>query len=398
MLTFNVVSHADGKVINGSVNGKKFNVPFSAELVTSLKAKQAELETIEETTVYDAWVESINGLLETKEIDVITTACPDLIKNSTTGCYFVKVVEDGVEKVSKTPVPNKLVSVILESVEKEIDPTPIIKAWIRFLRNPNFTPTKAGRFADYITSIIVDGEEADRLVKEEGFTPEVASVRASYNDVAITQEGLIVTKKYAQLITEGWIIDPETNKPKRAPLYGKEPDTINFQTGVVTKGKDTLPEFSEELFFQPPVMGTGGDEFLSGEVAGHVIQVGKKHTLEKWSQVNTNDYTSCVKGLHVGGWRYVSAYKGLNCQLLECFVDPAEIGAICDISDCSDGAIRVREYFVFGAVEGRNKGIYHSSKYAAMKDAEWAEYKAKAIENSNKLAKDVVTNAEELGL
>jgi hypothetical protein len=105
-----------------------------------------------------------------------------------------------------------------------------------------------------------------------------------------------------------------------------------------------------------------------------------------------------VKGLHVGGWRYVSSYKGLNCQLLECFVDPAEIGAICDVSAYSDGAIRVREYFVFGAVEGRNKGIYHSSKYAAMKDAEWATYKAEAIANSNKLAKQVATDAEELGL
>jgi len=398
MLTFNVVSHSDGKLINGSVNGKKFNVPFSAELVTSLKAKQTELETIEETVAYEAWVEATTALLETKEVDVITTACPDLIKNATTGYYFVKVVENGVEKVSKTPVPVKLVSVILESVEKEIDPTPIVKAWIRFLRNPNFTADKAGRFADYITSIIIDDEEVARLMKEEGFTYESAKARASYNDVAITQEGLVVAKKYAQLITEGWVIDAETNKPKRMPLYGKEDDTINFQTGVITKGKDTLPEFSEELFFQPPVMGTGGDEFLSGTVAGHVIQVGKKHTLEKWSQVNTYDYTNCVKGLHVGGWRYVSSYKGLNCQLLECFVDPAEIGAICDVSDSSDGAIRVREYFVFGAVEGRNKGIYHSSKYAAMKDAEWATYKAEAVANSNKLAKQVATEAEELGL
>lgn len=296
MLTINVVSHGNDKVINGSVNGKKFNVPFSAELVAALKAKQAELETIEEVTAYEAWVASVDALLEDKELDVITTACSDLIKNPKTGFYFIKVDD----KVSKTPVPERLVAVILESIEKEIDPTPIVKAWVRFLRNPNFTPDKADRFARYITSLIIDEEEVERLVDEEGFSEEEAVKRSTYNDVAITQEGLIVAKKYAQLITEGWVIDAETNKPKRAPLYGKEPDTIDFQTGVVTKGKDVLPEFSEELFFQPPVQGTSGDAFLCGEREGHIIQVGKKHTLENWNQVNCNDYRSCVKGLHVG--------------------------------------------------------------------------------------------------
>ena len=83
------------------------------------------------------------------------------------------------------------------------------------------------------------------------------------------------------------------------------------------------------------------------------------------------------------GWQYVQSYKSLDCQLLECFVDPCEIGAICDLSENSDGAIRVREYFVYGAVAGRTKGIYHSSKYAAKKDAEWLEYKKAAIEQVN---------------
>ncbi len=393
MLTVNVISHSDSKTINGSLNGVKFNVPYSAELLASLKAKETELATIEDVVTFDAWSAEVKALLENKEVDIIVTACPDLIKNPKTGYYFVKVGD----KVSKTPVPEKLVAIILESVEKEIDPTPLVKTWIRFLRNPNFTARKAEKFVDYITSVIVDNEEVIRLIDEEGFSEETATARSMYNDVAITQEGLLVAKKYAKLLTEGWIINEE-NKAVKAPLYPKTPDTIDMHTGKITKGESILPEFSEELFFEPPVQGTGGDEFLSGDVKGHLIAVGKKHTLEKWDQVNTNDDTTCVKGLHVGGWRYVSSYKGLNCQLLECFVDPAEIGAICDVSAYSDGAIRVREYFVYGAVEGRNKGIYHSSKYAAMKDAEWADYKAKAVENSNKLLADIAEATEDLGL
>ena len=81
------------------------------------------------------------------------------------------------------------------------------------------------------------------------------------------------------------------------------------------------------------------------------------------------------------GFRYVQAYKALNNQLLECFVDPAEMGAFVDGEDY---AIRVREYFVYGAVKGKTKGIYHSSKYAAMKDEEWEEYKKEAVANAEK--------------
>jgi hypothetical protein len=51
--------------------------------------------------------------------------------------------------------------------------------------------------------------------------------------------------------------------------------------------------------------------------------------------------------------------------------------------------MRVKEYFIYGAVEGRTKGIYHSSKYASKKDEEWEEMKKAAIEQSNKLVEEV---------
>lgn len=97
------------------------------------------------------------------------------------------------------------------------------------------------------------------------------------------------------------------------------------------------------------------------------------------------------------GLSYVAHYKGLNCQLLECFVDPAEIGAIVDTQN-SDGAIRSREYFVYGAVKGRTKGIYHSSAYAAMKDEEWEEYKLAAVEAANKHVEDLEDHINNLGM
>jgi len=384
MLTINVTSFEGNKRINGTLNGETYNVSFNADTYESLKDYQKDLETIDNIEDYEAWVEDVNKFLAgLDEGDVVTTACSDLMKDEKTGKYHVKVGT----KVSKIPVPQPIVDVILESVDKEIDPTPIVKAWIRFLRNPNFYAGKAEMFADYITALIVDDEEVKRLVEEEGYTYEKAIARATYNDVAITQEGLIVAKKYARLLTKGWVIDPETNEAVLKDLYDKKV-TVDQWSGEVTEEIE-LPEYNEELTFEPPIMGRSGDAFYcidpSIEVEDvkqdHIIKVGKVIGLDSWNKVDTADNFFGRPGLHVGGLRYVSSYKALNNQLLECFVDPAEIGAFVDGEDY---AMRVREYFIYGATKGRNKGIYHSSKYAAMKDAEWAEYKKEAIENANK--------------
>jgi hypothetical protein len=394
MLTINVIRRNDEKFLNGALSGEKFNLPFDEDLYVSLKTKQDEYNSFTDASLVPEWEEEVKALLVEKPFDIIETACPDLKKDSRTGKYYV-VVEG---TTSKTPVPDKLVAVMLESVEKEISPEPIVKAWIRFLRNPNFTEDKAELFAGYITAEIVDFDEVIRLVEEEGFTEEKAIDRATYNDVAITQEGLIVCKKYAELITEGWEMDKETNMPVRVPLYPQTPVTVNKITGELSGGEDVLPEFAEEMYFRPPVQRDSGDAFLCGTELGHIILVGKKHTLENWNQVNCNDNCSCVKGLHVGGWQYVQAYEGLNCQLLECFVDPSEIGAICGLTETSDGAIRVREYFTYGAVKGRTKGIYHSSNYAKMKDEEWEEYKKKAVEEANKILDKIQGSLDNLGM
>jgi hypothetical protein len=377
MLTINVSIFGDEKRITGTLNGEKFGIKFSTDIYDGLLEVQKVLESIEDVDVFEKWTEEVKALLASvNEGDVITTACKDLMKDEKTGNYFVKV-ED---KVSKHPVPDKLVDKILESVDKDIDPTPIVKAWIRFLRNPNFSVEKARLFADYITAEIVDQEELSRLIEEEGYTYDTALTASIYNDVTITQEGLIVAKKYARLLTKGWQINPETNEAELVDLFPKTV-TVDQWSGEV-KEETHLPEYAEELTFEPPIMGRGGDAFYCGDVKDHIIKVGQVHELESWSQVNTTDNYFGAKGLHVGGYRYVENYKALNNQLLDCFVDPADIGAFVDGEDY---AMRVLRYFIYGATKGRIKGIYHSSKYAKMRDEAWEEYKKEAIENANKI-------------
>ncbi len=81
---------------------------------------------------------------------------------------------------------------------------------------------------------------------------------------------------------------------------------------------------------------------------------------------------------------------------MDCFIDPADIGAVVN-GNSGDGAMRVISYFIYDYNKGRNKGMYHSSHYAAIKDAEWEEFKRKAIEESNKKLEKVSENLDNLG-
>jgi hypothetical protein len=295
MLVFDVTNATDSQRILGVINGESFNVVYSDALLQQLKDFQIDYESIEEVDAYEKWVDAVKLALKSSDSsDAIIAKCKDLMYNTKNGKYYIKVGT----KVSKHPVPTPLVEVILESTEKNIDPTPVVKAWVRFLRNPNFTPRKAELFAQYITAIIVDTEELTKLMEEDGFIYEKAVERAQYRDVTITAEGLLVCKKYARLLTKGWVIDPETNEPVLEDLY-KTTKTVDQWSGKVTETV-AYPDFTEELTFEPPVMGRSGNAFLCGDVEEHIIKVGQKHTLKSWSQVNCNDNTSCVKGLHVG--------------------------------------------------------------------------------------------------
>lgn len=393
MLTLNVITLNDSQRISGSMNGERFNVKFSEKLYKKLLEYKDKLASAETVEIYQDLTQKVFNKLNKVTADKIVEVCTDLYKDEEHGTYHV--MTDSI--ISKHAVPELLVDMIVESIDKGIDATPVIKAWTRFLRNPNFTAEKGERFAKYITSIIVDGDLVEKLVNEEGYTQEKAAALAAYSDVGISEEGLIVAKKYAKLLTEGWRMDQKNNVPVRVDLYEKTPDTVDKISGEVTNGEVVLPKFNEDLYFEPALMGTGGNEFSCGDYVGHVIRVGAEHSLESWDMVNTNDNSCCVKGLHVGGWKYVSSYRGNNYALLDCFIDPMDIGAIISIED-GDGAIRVKSYFVYDYNKGRNKSMFHSSHYAAIKDNEWESYKAEAIKNSNEIAVKITESANSLGL
>ena len=190
---------------------------------------------------------------------------------------------------------------------------------------------------------------------------------------------MLCTYKVSTEITEKYSLDDDGNEIL-VPRYKK---TIDEDTGIVSYDE---PDTVEDRLFRPAVQGTGGDAFYCEGVngykePGHFIKVGCAHRLEEWTQVNTNDDISCVKGLHVGGLKYINGYQNDGTVTHNVFVDPMHVGAIPDIYAGGDGAIRCLQYFVHSSFGGVNGSIYHSSEYAAKTDSQWNELRKDIIKD-----------------
>lgn len=300
----------------------------------------------------------------------IETECEHIHVNKATGQFFLK--SNGV--VSSYPMPQALVDRIFESIDKGLSFLPLVKMWTRWLRNPilrkkGVDADFSERFFNFVNLKYVHPKLKEELMEEHGLSEEVADRRATMYQMKITSEGLLNGYKVSREILHKF--DRETGE--QVDRYKR---TFNPDTGEIEG--DGLPEHVEDRLFEPAVMGSSGDAFYCEGVNGygspqHFIKVGCRHRLPDWSHVDTNDNRSCVKGLHLGGLKYIACYSG---EIHNIFVDPMHIGAV---PDDNTGAIRCLEYFVHSSLVGVNGSIYHSSTYAAMTDEQWADMRIEAV-------------------
>ena len=369
------VSIIDDNIV-GSYGDTPFSVPMDIDLY-------GELTTLAETANSVKTVEEYNNCL---------SACHDLVQVD-----YTKVIEDGAngliyinpvtkefflkqgDKVSVVPMPSALVDRIYESIDAGIDYSPLIKMWTRWLRNPVLMEKKgtdfSNRFFNFVNMKYVHPKMKADLMEEHGLTEEVAEKRATMYQMKITKEGLLNGYKVSKEVLHSY--DTETGE--EVDRYKR---TFNPNTGEIDS--EGIPDTVEERLFEPSMMGDRGDAFhcegINGTGLGHFIRVGCVHYLDSWDQVNTDDNQSCVKGLHVGGLKYIAWYSG---EIHNVFIDPMHIGAV---PDDVDGAIRCKQYFVHSSLSGVNGSIYHSSTYAAKTDEEWKEMREELITNWNKEA------------
>jgi len=386
MITFSVI----GDQIAGSIGEEHFSIKFSKGLndtLDSLAAEAAEAKTMAEYNVIAA---KALELVKQDISTIIESACENIKIDEKDGKFYLQ--HNGV--LSNIAMPQALVDRILASQDKGIDYMPLIRMWVRFLRNPNLSKKGKGakfakKFFNFVNMLYVHPKVKADLIKQ-GFSEAVATERATMYQMKITNEGLLNGYKVSAEHTVKYEAD-ENGKPIQKPRYLK---TFDINTGEITG--DGLPETVEDRIFIPAVMGMSGDAFsCSGangfEKPGHFIKVGCTHSLDSWDQVDTNDDVSCVKGLHMGGLMYINQYSG---HIHNVFVDPMNVGAV---PDDNTGAIRCKEYFVHSSLSGVNGSIYHSSTYAKQTDAQWQAMLAEAVQVRLDKQKELDAEAARLG-
>jgi hypothetical protein len=366
MLTFRKLEH---KIV-GSINGKPFNV-----------ARTKDTEVALETMAAD-------DRITTKEVLDYIKSCRDqevagsnkyLVFKPITGEYFLTL--EGFR--SKQPLPEVLVKFIQESFDKDTDFMPIVKAWARLLANPRYNAKMGELFAKNLEATYVDSDLVTELMTDEGggYSREAAVEMATYQDKAITQEGMVATYKVADIVTWEFIMEQDEDSKewvkKRNPLFKTLPPVVDPTTGeVTTPEKMVKPDYLEDFLFTPAIW-TNGDKFYSGKKLGYVYQVGRMQRLPKNALRNLNN-TGGGGGLYTGGLQYISCYRSSASHVLTCFINPSDI-----LSFQSEGlAIRVDALFpnnVWDEDESSLKSIYHSSDYAKLSETRLEDLISEAL-------------------
>ena len=352
-------------VLVGTIAGKPFNIIRTEDTEEFF----AEAGTLEDKVIWK--------YIEDFRMGEVAMSNKYLHFNPITKQYFLTL--DGVR--TKQAVPQVLVDIIEESYSKNIDFTPVLKAWVRLLNNPRYTEDMAEYFAAYLVAEFVDEDAVKVLMEEQDLEEEVARAMCTYNDIAITKEGILVTYKVADIVTWKYLMEKQEDGSYLKVMkdrYTKIPAVLDETTGDVMEEESyEKPEHQEDYLFTPSIH-KNGDKFYSGDKIGYVYEVGKLQSLPK-SATRNLCHTFGGGGLYSGGLTYIQHYGNPSTQTLVCFVNPGDI-----ISFQSEGqAFRTDAIFPNNIWDSEVplKGIYHSSDYAALSDTRLEQLIAAALED-----------------
>lgn len=403
MITINEITIDEKKYLTGIIGKVPFSIKKTEEVQTILVTAHTAVniaETLEEVIKLEkeltTYIESIASSDDSRLEEVLKG---DLFFDTKAETYHIKLDD----KISKTPVNKFFVDKMIESNDKGLSPKPWLIFWVRLMRNKLYSnsQTKIDNIVRYLKTKYIDNSNEEKLIKE-GYSNKIATQLSTFDQISITEQGILAAFKYVRLLDKKYIVEKDEDTGEQNIVMKDKYERkleVDEDTGKITKDELDLPDYAEDFKFEPPIMGTGGDAFtcnalgdVQGDVpTGHIVQVGKVHELPKgFEQVNTNDNTAGVKGLHLGGYYYVQNFGGKTDYLVDCLVSPEDIGAVADIRyDEGDGALRCKRYMVVGAHFQVSRGMYHPSKYAEMLDDEWKVAKAEAINNLKERSTEV---------
>lgn len=401
-ITINAITNNEKKYLKGYIGKESYTVENSPEAQKFLTDAQHDItlcDTAEEAiSITDETLAAIEKLRISEDAKLESVLGEDLYLDPKTGEYHIRF-ED---RLSEAPIHKFFVNKMIEANDRGLNPKPWLIFWVRLMRNELFrgNETKIERLVEYMGAQHLDEDKKASLM-EEGYAEDVATFRATFDQLSITEEGILVTFKYVSLRNKKFVVEKDEKTGEQtiveADRYTRKL-VINEDTGEVISDELDLPKYAEELKFVPPVMGDSGDAFTCRElddvsvdpVTGHNVQIGKVHELlDGFKAVNCNDNVYGSKGLHVGSHQYVQGFGGITDYLIDCLVAPEDVGAVADLRESSEGAIRCKRYMAVGAVFQVSKGMYHPSNYAKMLDIEWDEAKAALTEVATKQLEDI---------
>jgi len=395
-----IIVNRTEKNIVGSISGKPFSIPFKESTFKKLKSIEEGFAKIKTKGLIEVSIKEAKELTTLNFGELVASKNPYLMFNPVKNKYFL-VINKGKkdELIDDRELPDKLAEKIQDSFEQDFDYMPLVKTWGRFLqRDVPYDIYDAALFTHYLTSMYIDYDKVDELVEKEGLDSSTARERCTFNDLAVTQEGLLATYKVVEEIIKEWVIvtdddgnivlDSEGIPKKKQVLMDqyKSQYKINPITGETTT-KENKPRYVEDRLFTPALY-KNGENFYSGKDYGYIYKVGEAQylpeihpTTGKPAKINHSN-TIGGGGLYTGGLDYIKNYRGEQNPVLVCFLDPANI-----ISFQSEGqAIRTWELFPHNILEDEAelKGFYHSSEYAK-----------ESKERTNKRFEDIISKRQE---
>ena len=312
MITINEISVNEKNFLSGQIGKTSYSIestPEAKERLMKFKQQLEEAATYQEAVeLMEQANEAIQAFTVASSNELEEKLKDDLFYNPKNGKYYVKY-ED---KVSKKPIHKFFVKKMMEAADKGADPKPWLIFWVRLMRNLLYrnNKSKVNTIVEFLKAQYVDKDNVEKLMEEQGFSENVATKLSTFDQVSITEQGILAAFKYVRLITEKYEVETDKETGLQAVvLKDRYTRTLEVDdvTGEITKDELNLPEFAEDILFSPPIMGTRGEAFSSRAIdeeansnPGHIIKVGMIHELPDMSYVNTSDKTSGVQGLHTG--------------------------------------------------------------------------------------------------
>lgn len=370
------------KTINVLIGNERFSTLFNDELFQFLTKIENEIEDAETIEELNKYYESAKEAIKNGEVVADIEKIDEYVVYSKSKREFY--LKTAKKTFTSYPLPKVFVDKIIATREKGLSVMPLIKNFIRLMRNKKFSKAFAELYYNYITAKYTDKKMLASFL-EQGYTDKEAESMSTFEDISFTKSGMLNTYKYAQI--EFTRFNAETGE--KEDVYEVEFDEV---TGTKRYKLDGLTIDKYKLI--PPVMGRHCDKFFVDGALSHDIKVGSIHKLDQFDS-STFQHNSMGRGLYAGGLRYIDGYGGTNRVLLNLFIDPANICAF-NGSMGDSSAMKVSEYFVHSAVDVPSTTLYKESTYLEHTDAEWNKIADEAIDAIEKKREFLADEADQL--